>query len=154
MLWLSDQGEPIRQELYMTIRTQETVKANLQTGHVPLDLSQGRMQPSWNGCLQGSVTTINSSGSSGSNLNDSLQTAQSLSNSGATWYINEGVDGKDMRNEHPSVSTSLGRLSTISSVAATGLPAVEFSASWVNIWSNALGLLDAQRDRMTEHEPS
>ena len=43
-------------------------------------------------------------------------------------------------HEQPSVTTSLGKLLAISSVAGTGLPAVEFSASWVNIWSNAFGL--------------
>lgn len=55
-----------------------------QTGHVPLDFSQGIMQGSWKGCLQGRVTTICSSGSSVSSLNCSLHTAQSLSSNGAS----------------------------------------------------------------------
>lgn len=50
------------------------------TGHVPLDLSHGKIHGSWKGCLHGRVTTICSSGSSVSVWNCSLQTAQSFSN--------------------------------------------------------------------------
>lgn len=53
--------------------------------------------------------------------------------------------GRIRKHIQPSVSTSLGRLAMISSVAGTGRPAVEFSASWVNIWSNALGWSDGAK---------
>lgn len=49
-------------------------------------------------------------------------------------------------HEQPSVSISLGKLLMISSVAGTGLPAVELSASWDSIWSSALELLDGETE--------
>ncbi|SRR6266404_430402 len=80
MFWLwhkVESGTNISKERYFGPHT------HLQTGQVPLDFSHGVMQPSWNGCLQGSVTITWSSGSSVFSENCSLHTAQSRSNSTA-----------------------------------------------------------------------
>jgi hypothetical protein len=56
-----------------------TKLTHLQTGQVPLALSQGVMHGSWKTCWHGSVTTISSSGFSALRENCSLHIAQSFS---------------------------------------------------------------------------
>ena len=103
--------------------------ADLQTGHVPLDLSHGIMQGSWNGCLHGRVTMICSAGSSVVVLNWSLQTAHSFSSNGAAGNVSIFGQRHQGDHLHPSSSTSRGSFSTISSVAGTGCDD-EFSMIW------------------------
>lgn len=113
-------------------------KTHRQTGQVPLDFSHGRIQGSWKGCLHGRVITICSSGSSVSNLNCSLHTAQSISRVRAMNRIEDTSHRAQEFYLQFSSKTSRGRFAIISSEAGAGLLAFEFSIICVIIWSRAI----------------